>query len=135
MRPIWLVLALLAGCAGDIVDTAPREGLVLAGDAIPETPAPLPVVEIPPSAPAPAPAPLPPPPEPPMLIALPPDTCGARPLLRLIGRPRSEIPVSADLSRRRVTCATCPMDQDLRMDRLNIIFDADTGLVLDVKCG
>ena len=32
------------------------------------------------------------------------DTCGAKALQSLIGRPRAEIPVPVDLSRRRVTC-------------------------------
>jgi hypothetical protein len=65
----------------------------------------------------------------------PPDSCGAAPLQYLVGRPKSQIPVPVDPSRRRVTCSTCPVTMDYREDRLNIIFDADTGMVLEVKCG
>ena len=64
-----------------------------------------------------------------------PDACGAGPLQYLVGRPRSQIPVPVDPSKRRVTCSTCPVTLDYREDRLNIIFDADTGTVLEVKCG
>jgi hypothetical protein len=64
-----------------------------------------------------------------------PDACGAGPLQYLVGRPRSQIPVPVDPSKRRVTCSTCPVPLDYREDRLNIIFDADTGTVLEVKCG
>jgi hypothetical protein len=63
------------------------------------------------------------------------DACGAAPLQSLIGRPRSEIPVPVDPSRQRVACATCPVTQDFRPDRLNFLFDAQTGLITQVRCG
>jgi hypothetical protein len=53
----------------------------------------------------------------------------------LVGRPRSEIPPAADTSRRRVACTTCPVTLDYRASRLNIFFDAETGIVKEVKCG
>jgi hypothetical protein len=63
------------------------------------------------------------------------DTCGAAALASLVGKPRSAIPVPVDLSRRRVTCTACPVAPDIRLDRLNILYDAHTGLVTKVTCG
>jgi hypothetical protein len=63
------------------------------------------------------------------------DRCGAEPLQYLVGRPKTEIPVPVDPSKRRVTCTSCPVTMDYREDRLNIFFDAETGIVKDVKCG
>jgi hypothetical protein len=71
--------------------------------------------------------PLPPPP--------PPDSCGAAGLQWLVGQPKSKIPVPTDPSRRRVACTTCPVTMDYSPVRLNIFFDADTGIVKEVKCG
>lgn len=83
--------------------------------------------------PAPAPisaaptVPLPPPP--------PEDSCKSGALQYLVGRNRSEIPVPTDPSKRRVACTTCPVTMDYRPDRLNIFFDAETGIIKEVKCG
>jgi hypothetical protein len=63
------------------------------------------------------------------------DTCGAGALAYLVGRPRTEIPVPTDPSRRRVTCTTCPVTQDLRPDRQTVTYDAATGRVVGVTCG
>ena len=63
------------------------------------------------------------------------DTCGAHPLQYLVGRSRTEIPVPVNVTNRRVTCTTCPVTMDFREDRLNIFFDADTGIIKEVKCG
>ena len=63
------------------------------------------------------------------------DACGAYELQHLVGRHRSEIPVPVEPSKRRVACTTCPVTMDFRADRLNIFFDADTGLIKEVKCG
>lgn len=63
------------------------------------------------------------------------DTCGARPLQYLVGKSRTEIPVPVNVSNRRVTCTTCPVTMDFREDRLNIFFDAETGIIKEVKCG
>lgn len=91
-------------------------------------PAPAPSVPSPPvAAPVPqAPPPAPPPPAP---------SCRAAEFQHLVGRPRSEIPVPTDPSRQRVACTTCPVTQDYREDRLNFFFDADTGIVKEVRCG
>ena len=64
-----------------------------------------------------------------------PDACGARDLQWLVGQPRSRIPVPTDPSKRRVACTTCPVTMDYRPDRLNIFFDAETGIIKEVKCG
>ena len=91
--------------------------------------------------PEPEPAPAPPPPPPkveapaPMPAEEPKDSCGARPLQYLVGKPKSEIPVPVDPTSRRVTCTSCPVTQDYRPDRLNIFFDAETGIIKEVKCG
>jgi len=61
--------------------------------------------------------------------------CDAPSLAYLIGRPRTEIPVPADLSHRRVVCATCPPNTDYRPDRTNILFNPATGVITAVKCG
>jgi hypothetical protein len=90
----------------------------------------------PPQAPAPAPAPPPPPqavaPQPP---PAPRDSCGAAPLQYLVGKPRTDIPVPVNPSRRRVICSTCVTTHDIVSSRQTIVFDAQSGLVSSVKCG
>ncbi|MDO9335095.1 MAG: peptidase inhibitor I78 [Caulobacteraceae bacterium] len=89
--------------------------------------------------PEPEPAPAQPPPRVeaprPMPSQEPKDSCGAKALQSLIGKPRSEIPVPVDPTKRRVTCTSCPVTMDYNPQRLNILFDADTGIIKDVKCG
>lgn len=85
--------------------------------------APAPAAEAPPAA---RPAPEPPPLK---------DACGAAEAKNLVGRPRTEIPVPLDPSRQRVACTTCPVTQDYRPDRLNFFFDAQTGIIKEVRCG
>ena len=63
------------------------------------------------------------------------DQCGAADLAYLVGKPRSEIPVPIDPTRRRVYCTTCMVTQDYDPSRLDIVFDAQTGLIKQVKCG
>lgn len=119
MRRAWLIAAVvaLAGCASN--------------------PAPAPL----PSAPAPRPAPPPVPPPislPPAPVSVapppPPDQCGAYELFALVGKPRSEIPVPVNPSRRRVVCTTCPKTMDFNPSRLTIEYDAATGKVTKVGC-
>ncbi len=71
-------------------------------------------------------------------LPAPPDdigACEAASLAYLIGRPKTEIPVPVNPSRRRVSCTTCPVTQDYSPDRTDILFDPTTGLVTAVKCG
>jgi hypothetical protein len=63
------------------------------------------------------------------------DSCGAAALQRLVGRPRTEIPVPLEPSRQRVACTTCPVTQDYSPGRLNFFFDADTGIIKQIRCG
>jgi hypothetical protein len=61
--------------------------------------------------------------------------CDAPSLNYLVGHPRKDIPVPADLSRRRVSCTSCPGADDHRPDRTDILFDIRTGLITAVTCG
>lgn len=63
------------------------------------------------------------------------DTCGAGALAWLVGQPRSRIPIPADLSRRRVSCTACVVAPDVRLDRLDILYDARTDRVAKITCG
>ena len=63
------------------------------------------------------------------------DQCGAVNLQHLIGRSRLEAPVPLRPERHRVTCTTCPVALDFDETRLNILFDAGTGRVTEVRCG
>jgi hypothetical protein len=121
MRPIVLAL----GAALAATACAPTE-----------VPPPPPRAGVP--APPPQSLPVAPPPivrPPPPVKAEPPDTCGARDLQYLVGRPKTEIPVPVNPRNRRVTCTTCPVTMDYSPQRLNIFFDQATGIVREVKCG
>jgi len=37
--------------------------------------------------------------------------------------------------RQRVACTTCPITQDYQPGRLNFFFDAQTGLIKQIRCG
>lgn len=82
--------------------------------------------------PPPATATAPPASPPPQPVA---DACGARDLQNLVGRPRSEIPVPVRPELQRVACTTCAVTMDFNPNRLNFFFDAQTGLIKEVRCG
>jgi hypothetical protein len=63
------------------------------------------------------------------------DQCGAAELQRLVGRPRTEVPVPLDPNRQRVACTTCPVTEDFDPSRLNFFFDADSGRIKQIRCG
>lgn len=90
---------------------------------------------------SPAPQPLPPPPAPPPTPRLAPsapvarDDCAAREHQYLVGQPRSRIPVPVNPSLQRVACTACPVTQDYNPRRLNFFFEADSGLIREVRCG
>ncbi len=63
------------------------------------------------------------------------DQCGASALQYLVGQPRTEIPVPVDITHRRVTCSTCPLTEDYSENRLNILYNRETGRVERVFCG
>ena len=88
--------------------------------------------------PPPPPASAPPPPPPPRSAPPPPvarDACFAKEHQQLVGQPRSRIPVPVNPSLQRVACTTCPLTQDYDPRRLNFLFDAETGLIREVRCG
>ncbi len=106
-------------------------GLVLASCSSAPEPAPPP----PPSTPTAPPAIALPPTLPPTASAEPKDQCGLKDAQAFIGKSRTSLPAPVDPSRWRVACTTCPVTTDYRPDRLNILFNADTGVVQEVKCG
>ena len=116
--------AILAAC-----ESSPPP--VRAPDAPPPPAVSAPVATAPPPAPSVAVAPISLPPPTPVSH----DTCGADLLQGLIGRPRTEIPVPVDVSKRRVVCTNCPRTMDMRPDRQTIEYNADTGAVTSVTCG
>ena len=63
------------------------------------------------------------------------DQCRASEYQNLIGQNRTEIPQAPAGATWRVTCTSCPVTMDYRPDRLNILYDQQTGIVEDVKCG
>lgn len=63
------------------------------------------------------------------------DECGLKDAQAFVGKNRTELPAPVDPSRWRVACTTCPVTMDYRPDRLNILFNPDTGIVQQVKCG
>lgn len=83
----------------------------------------------------------PPPPPPPERLAPPPpppppaDECGAAAAQRLVGRNRSEIPVPVNPNLQRVACTTCPVTMDFNPRRLNFLYESQTGIIKEVKCG
>lgn len=97
--------------------------LAVAGCSTPQAPAPTappPTTAPPPLTPAPQPAA---------------DMCRAGDYQTLIGRPRSEIPVPVRPELQRVACTTCAVTMDFNPNRLNFFFDAQTGLIKQVRCG
>ena len=110
-----LGLVLIAGCNG----AEPKAS---------QTPAGPPKIDPPPVSATPAPS---------AQIAAPSSSepCDKASLAYLIGKPRSLIPVPVDPSLRRVACTTCPVTEDYRPSRTDILFDAQTGLVTALKCG
>ena len=63
------------------------------------------------------------------------DSCGLKEARKYVGRNRSEIPVPVNPALQRVACTTCPVTLDFNPNRLNFFFDAQTGIVKEVKCG
>jgi hypothetical protein len=63
------------------------------------------------------------------------DVCKAGEMQYLVGRSRTEIPVPVDVVNRRVTCTTCPVTHDFSAYRLNILYNEQTGVIEQVRCG
>lgn len=64
-----------------------------------------------------------------------PKACSAAEFQTLIGHPRTEVPVPLDPGRQRVACTTCPAADNVDPGRLNFLFDAQTGLIKEIRCG
>lgn len=64
-----------------------------------------------------------------------PTQCRADQYQRYVGRNRSELPPKPANETWRVTCTTCPVTMDYSPSRLNIFYDASTGIIREVKCG
>ncbi|HEX8568394.1 MAG TPA: peptidase inhibitor I78 [Caulobacteraceae bacterium] len=112
------LLALVAACGElDRPVYAPRQAPVR-----PDTSVSSPVLQTP----APAPQPI---------DQAPADACGAKALAHLVGKNRSEIPVPVNPAQRRVACTTCPITEDYSPWRLNIFYDAKSGVITEVRCG
>ena len=124
---VLTVAAVLAAC-----ESAPTPARVPPATATVTAPvASAPVVTAPPPAPLVTAGPISLPPPGPVSH----DTCGADLLQGLIGRPRTEIPVPVDMSKRRVVCANCPRTMDFRPDRQTIEYNPENGNVTSVTCG
>ena len=77
---------------------------------------------------------------PPIAVAPHPDIpglpqCDADKYQNLIGHSRYEIPVPVYPALQRVACASCAVTMDYSPRRLNFFYDAETGLIKEVKCG
>jgi hypothetical protein len=118
---LGLVVAGLYGCASAPEETTPARSQQPPAVAVPSQP---PII-----------APKPAPPRAPEYKPLANDTCGAQALQKLVGKPRTEIPVPLYPDKRRVVCSTCIVTQEFRADRQTIVFDTDTGIIKSVGCG
>jgi hypothetical protein len=110
-----LALGALVGCASDEPGPKPPPGPAATH-----------------AAPPPVSTAAPPPVSPP---ALPKDACGADEAQRLVGRPRSEVPIPMRPALQRVACTTCPVTMDYNPRRLNFFYEASSGIIKEVKCG
>lgn len=64
-----------------------------------------------------------------------PDQCKAAQYQSYVGRNRSTLPPKPTGETWRVTCTTCPVTMDYNPTRLNILYDEQTGIIRQVKCG
>ena len=64
-----------------------------------------------------------------------PDQCMASAAQWLVGKPKSAIPPKPSGAVWRITCTTCPVTMDYNPNRLNILFDEETEIVKEVRCG
>ena len=63
------------------------------------------------------------------------DQCQAAEHQQYVGRPKTEIPVPVQPAFQRVACTTCPVTMEYVARRLNFFFDAETGIIKEVRCG
>ena len=63
------------------------------------------------------------------------DTCSSHQFAWLVGQDHKQAPPTAPGKVVRVVCDTCPMTMDYNAGRLNVIYDAKTGVVRKLTCG
>ncbi len=63
------------------------------------------------------------------------DACRSRQYRHLVGQPRSRIPAKPAGETWRVTCTSCPVTMDYSERRLNFLYDEETGIIDEVRCG
>jgi nitrous oxide reductase accessory protein NosL len=61
--------------------------------------------------------------------------CKADAYRSYIGKNRSELPAAPASETRREVCTTCAMTMDFNPNRVNIVYDANSNLITQVKCG
>ncbi len=61
--------------------------------------------------------------------------CRADQYLDFIGRHRSELPPRPAGEVWRVTCTTCPVTMDYNPRRMNVLYQASSGVIREIKCG
>jgi hypothetical protein len=62
------------------------------------------------------------------------DECRASELQRYIGQRLSAVPTPSDGISVRTSCTTCAVTDDLRRDRLNVVFDEVSQRVVSIAC-
>jgi len=63
------------------------------------------------------------------------DSCSLSAARSYVGKLRTELPVPIQPSLQRVVCTTCPVTLEFNPWRVNFLFDAETGVIKEVKCG
>jgi hypothetical protein len=61
--------------------------------------------------------------------------CKADQYQRFVGRNRSELPAAPTGATWRVTCTTFPMTMDFNPERMNVLFNQQTNIIEQVRCG
>jgi len=62
------------------------------------------------------------------------DDCHASQMQQLVGEPLQSLPPQPAGAEWRVSCGGCPVNSDLRPDRVNILFDDTTQVVEQIAC-
>jgi hypothetical protein len=62
------------------------------------------------------------------------DECRASELQRYVGQPVRAVPPPAPGVELRTTCTTCPVTDDLRRNRVNVVFDEESQRVVSIGC-
>jgi hypothetical protein len=62
------------------------------------------------------------------------DECRASELQRFVGQPLSAMPAPAEGIAIRSSCTTCAVNDDLRRNRVNVVFQEETQRVVSIAC-